>query len=1575
MAARPGKSMFVRTLSAGVAAAALLTAQSPAVAKVGVAAAVNTDARGRAPGGAPRVISLGQTVIFKEEIVTDARGLVQVLLLDGTTFTVGPNSQLTIDEFVYNPATGDAKVVATVAKGAFRFIGGQTSRRPDGATINTPVGTIGIRGAMVEGRVDSSDQALFSMIFGDEVQFRGRDGKRSRIYEPGYTLVVRGNGGGLDTNVRRRNESDASTFQTALAGGDGQTGGASEKPTDGTVQNSPVPQSNSNLPNTVPIPTPRSIAVKSSGIEEVETKVSDVDTRAPVVPLVTTTGTVYYGGPSPMSGFSIMSFGAPQPFTQEVVTFAKTNNRLVAGANVVNLPDYTGTQGDEGLEAFIVTDGVFSGNTLTGMAYAGRGDFAAYLLEYGTDTTYPFYMIHGTGTDLVAAAENQTLNDIRQYSLTSDPNVGVPFFAPTSYGPVTNASATNFYVVEPGDSVTGEFETFMSWLSIEGEGLNQKSAVFVTASSNYVDELDADVLGGSRRGSYRSSSDSSAVNMRGAMTTLAGPDGSHFFGPNADHFVIGSSLDPNQTFFDSSVDYESDAAFGSHHVASLVDETPQANYERTSRNVAGFMAGMAESSSNPDYPYALASTTGTNFYMELDAVNNSVAAVGILTDIFNDAWEVESYLLTFGAAPVNELDLGPFGDLETGGLGATGGNTYVAWDIYGAVQNNDPGNTRILTDGDFGEYEGEYGGEYGTEPQEVAHTSSTNPGSYLVSGRAVPIEGFSHCGDCDFIDWGWWGTRVTVQPGESAALPNGRNDFVHMGTWVAGDITNPVDLPTNIRATYQGTMLGTVAVQVDPYTTAQYVASGTFGMSYNFNDRAGEFWIDNFDGYSLYGQASGNGWDSQALFYAQSEYCGESACFTINGAFVNNGTDKAAGVIGDFTIEDYYNGYRAVGTIAGKRTGQADILTARVLTAPDLFEPIGSAETFDDAGPRGIVGSTPESDRRVTFDKTGGMLINSADVTQLPDVTGIEGDDGLEAIAITGIANDRDVSGTAYAGRGDFAAYFLGFDGDPADPYHLLTGTATPVAVVQSLNTGTNIREYTLTQDPLAGIEAPFFFADLFGPMDSQYLSSTNLYIVESNTAADHGEDQTNWDAKVFQSWIYIEGSGEDQKSAAHLYVTSIGVDPDGDASLGGARRGSFRYDASAGPANMRGAVVATEGVNGNTFFGQNAEHFVLGGSISPPDGYADILLGPGYDYDNGEGYLAGGYPYATHHVADLVSTTPQDPAGRTSRTYSGFMSGMVESSYDGADNPYIVLSGINPTFVLSLDAATNNVSATAELSDTVYVPYEYDNEIYYYGVLDGNEAVDGYDLAFGPGQGSGGGSAFVDDNVFGAAQNGDNENTRLRTSDEQNLPNKAGDNPGSYIVSGRANPIDGYAHCTECTFLDWGWWGTRVRTDYDDGETTTTRSDHVHMGTWVAGDITNPADMPTGIVGTYAGTALGNVSRDTDSGTVKYIASGSMNMTFDFDDRRGTLNISNFDGMNLFSEVSDVSTGNQALFAGSMHDYGNNVNGGISGAFVNNGSIKAGGVIGNFGIAGDGVLATGTIAGVQTGTSPSLGH
>ncbi len=80
-----------------------------------------------------------------ERIETDGSGSLQVMFVDKSSLTIGPNSNLVIDQFVYNAGGGTGQFAASLTKGAVRFVGGQISHTA-GATINTPSATIGIRG-------------------------------------------------------------------------------------------------------------------------------------------------------------------------------------------------------------------------------------------------------------------------------------------------------------------------------------------------------------------------------------------------------------------------------------------------------------------------------------------------------------------------------------------------------------------------------------------------------------------------------------------------------------------------------------------------------------------------------------------------------------------------------------------------------------------------------------------------------------------------------------------------------------------------------------------------------------------------------------------------------------------------------------------------------------------------------------------------------------------------------------------------------------------------------------------------------------------------------------------------------------------------------------------------------------------------------------------------------------------------------------------------------------------------------------------------------------------------------------
>ncbi len=130
---------------------ALAASISPAEAdKVGVAAAVNPDAFSSLSGSERTQLNIGKSIFFNERINTTGSGLVQVLLIDGSTFTVGPGSDLVIDKFVYDPNKKTGEIVATFSKGAMRFVGGKISKNDDGVTVNTPAGALAIRGGMFQ---------------------------------------------------------------------------------------------------------------------------------------------------------------------------------------------------------------------------------------------------------------------------------------------------------------------------------------------------------------------------------------------------------------------------------------------------------------------------------------------------------------------------------------------------------------------------------------------------------------------------------------------------------------------------------------------------------------------------------------------------------------------------------------------------------------------------------------------------------------------------------------------------------------------------------------------------------------------------------------------------------------------------------------------------------------------------------------------------------------------------------------------------------------------------------------------------------------------------------------------------------------------------------------------------------------------------------------------------------------------------------------------------------------------------------------------------------------------------------
>ena len=94
-----------------------------------------------------RELKTGDKIYLNETIVAGAGSGTQILLLDQSTFTIGEDSEVVMDTFIYDPATNDGKIVASVKQGSLKVISGLISKKnPDALTVEVPEGTLGSRG-------------------------------------------------------------------------------------------------------------------------------------------------------------------------------------------------------------------------------------------------------------------------------------------------------------------------------------------------------------------------------------------------------------------------------------------------------------------------------------------------------------------------------------------------------------------------------------------------------------------------------------------------------------------------------------------------------------------------------------------------------------------------------------------------------------------------------------------------------------------------------------------------------------------------------------------------------------------------------------------------------------------------------------------------------------------------------------------------------------------------------------------------------------------------------------------------------------------------------------------------------------------------------------------------------------------------------------------------------------------------------------------------------------------------------------------------------------------------------------
>lgn len=111
-------------------------------------------------------LSSGQSVFLGDDIKVGAESRMQVMLLDETIFTLGANSVMRIDEFVYDPSDDSRNTLSTsITQGTFRFVSGRISKSQDRAMqVKLPSATIGVRGTSVAGEVTADGAAQVVLL-------------------------------------------------------------------------------------------------------------------------------------------------------------------------------------------------------------------------------------------------------------------------------------------------------------------------------------------------------------------------------------------------------------------------------------------------------------------------------------------------------------------------------------------------------------------------------------------------------------------------------------------------------------------------------------------------------------------------------------------------------------------------------------------------------------------------------------------------------------------------------------------------------------------------------------------------------------------------------------------------------------------------------------------------------------------------------------------------------------------------------------------------------------------------------------------------------------------------------------------------------------------------------------------------------------------------------------------------------------------------------------------------------------------------------------------------------------------
>jgi hypothetical protein len=90
---------------------------------------------------------LGEAVFEADSLRTGANGRLGITLKDDTRLSLGPNSEIRLDRFAFEPAEGQFGFVLRLVHGVAAYVSGRIAKlAPDSIRLETPAAIVGVRG-------------------------------------------------------------------------------------------------------------------------------------------------------------------------------------------------------------------------------------------------------------------------------------------------------------------------------------------------------------------------------------------------------------------------------------------------------------------------------------------------------------------------------------------------------------------------------------------------------------------------------------------------------------------------------------------------------------------------------------------------------------------------------------------------------------------------------------------------------------------------------------------------------------------------------------------------------------------------------------------------------------------------------------------------------------------------------------------------------------------------------------------------------------------------------------------------------------------------------------------------------------------------------------------------------------------------------------------------------------------------------------------------------------------------------------------------------------------------------------